>query len=185
MAGSRTAAPRDFVGRCEEVTDVAAMNANADDLSEPFVNRTCVSGEILERSDEIKPRWNRCAESTEQLLGKRGERNVEKFFLRRPGAAQEMVANIIAAMHYNNRRLTWMGPRRRRKRARSWRAECKIGIRTSGRTTADQVERDDFWKIGGAVRWNVIDDTWNSDGKPTDRRRWGMTHDLECVSRQL
>jgi len=61
------------------------LNAKADELSQPFVNENFeFQGKYLSGATEIKPRWKRCAESTDQLLGRRWGRNMwRSIFLRR------------------------------------------------------------------------------------------------------
>ena len=49
---------------------------------------------------ELKPRWKRCVESTDQLLGEAlGQKYVEKYFPPEAKARmQDMVKNLLAAM---------------------------------------------------------------------------------------
>jgi endothelin-converting enzyme/putative endopeptidase len=87
------------------------LNAKADALSEPFVNENFeFQGKYLSGATEIKPRWKRCAESTDQLLWEAlGKEYVEKYFPPEAKArAQEMVTNILAAMHDTIEGLSWM-----------------------------------------------------------------------------
>ena len=60
---------------------------------------------------EMKPRWKRCVESTDALLGEAlGQKYTEKYF---PPAAkarmQELVKNLLLAMGDTIRGLDWMG----------------------------------------------------------------------------
>ena len=157
------------------------LNAKADALSEAFVNENfAFQGKYLSGATEIKPRWKRCAESTDQLLGDAlGKKYVEKYFPPEAKArAKEMVENILAAMHDTIERLTWMGPETRKKALEKLSAlNTKIGYPNKWKDYSSIVlSRDSFWdNQAAAVRWNVIDDDWNLIGKPTDRGRWGMT----------
>ena len=157
------------------------LNAKADTLSEPFVNENFeFQGKYLSGATENKPRWKRCAESTDQLLGEAlGKKYVEKYFPPEAKArAQEMVGNIIAAMHDTIVGLTWMGPETKKKALEKLATLYrKIGYPDKWKDYSSiPMSRDSFWaNQAAAVRWNVIDDDWNLIGKPTDRSRWGMT----------
>jgi putative endopeptidase len=157
------------------------LNAKANELSEPFVNENFeFQGKYLSGATEIKPRWKRCTESTDQLLGEAlGKKYVEKYFPPEAKArAQEMVANILAAMHDTIEGLSWMGPQTKKKALEKLAAlNTKIGYPDKWKDYSSiALSRESFWNNqAAAVRWNVIDDDWNLVGKPTDRGRWGMT----------
>jgi putative endopeptidase len=157
------------------------LNAKADTLSEAFVNENfAFQGKYLSGATEIKPRWKRCAESTDQLLGEAlGKKYVEKYFPPEAKArAQEMVANIIAAMHDTIEGLTWMGPETKKKALEKLSTlNPKIGYPDKWKDYSSiALSRESFWNNQAAAeRWNVIDDDWDLIGKPTDRNRWGMT----------
>jgi len=96
-------------------------------------------GKYLSGATEIKPRWKRCAESTDQLLGEAlGQKYVQKYFP--PEAkvlAKEMVTNIIAAMRDTIEGLSWMEPQTKERPFKSWRPSIRrLDTRTIGRTTA-------------------------------------------------
>jgi putative endopeptidase len=157
------------------------VNAKADVLSQAFVNENfAFQGKYLSGATEIKPRWKRCAESTDQLLGEAlGKKYVEKYFPPAAKArAQEMVTNIIAAMHDTIEGLSWMGPETKKKALEKLSTlNPKIGYPDKWKDYSSiSLSRDSFWNNqAAAVRWNVIDDDWNLIGKHTDRNRWGMT----------
>jgi len=157
------------------------LNAKADVLSQPFVNENfAFQGKYLSGATEIKPRWKRCAESTDQLLGEAlGKKYVEKYFPPAAKArAQEMVTNIIAAMHDTIEGLTWMGPETKKKALEKLSTlNPKIGYPDKWKDYSSiSLSRDSFWNNqAAAARWSVIDDDWNLIGKRTDRNRWGMT----------
>ena len=60
----------------------------------------------------MKPRWKRCAESTDALLGEAlGRKYVEKHFPPEAKARmQELAKNVLLAMGDTIRGLDWMGP---------------------------------------------------------------------------
>jgi endothelin-converting enzyme/putative endopeptidase len=137
-------------------------------------------GKYLSGATEIKPRWKRCAESTDQLLGEAlGKKYVEKYFPPQAKVrAQEMVTNIIAAMHDTIEGLSWMGSETKRKALEKLATlNPKIGYPDKWKGYSSiAISRESFWNNqAAAARWNVIDDNWNLIGKPTDRSRWGMT----------
>jgi putative endopeptidase len=157
------------------------VNAKAEVLPQAFVNENfAFQGKYLSGATEIKPRWKRCAESTDQLLGEAlGKKYVEKYFPPAAKArAQEMVTNIIAAMHDTIEGLTWMGPETKKKALEKLSTlNPKIGYPDKWKDYSSiSLSRDSFWNNqAAAVRWNVIDDDWELIGKHTDRNRWGMT----------
>jgi putative endopeptidase len=157
------------------------LNAKADVLSEAFVSENfAFQGKYLSGATEIKPRWKRCAESTDQLLGEAlGKKYVEKYFPPKAKArAQEMVMNIVAAMQDTIEGLSWMGPETKKKALEKLSTlNRKIGYPDKWKDYGSiALSRDSFWNNqAAAMRWNVIDDDWNLIGKQTDRSRWGMT----------
>lgn len=153
----------------------------ASSLSDPFVNENFVFyGKYLAGQQEIKPRWKRCAESTDQLLGEAlGKKYVEKYFPPEAKArAQEMVKNILSAMHDTIEGLEWMGLDTKKKALEKLSTfNPKIGYPDKWKDYSSiSITRDSYWNNNvAASRWNVIDDNWALIGKPTDRGRWGMT----------
>lgn len=156
------------------------LHAAADTLSDPFVNENfAFYGQYLSGSKELKPRWKRCAESTDNLLGDAlGKKYVEKYFS--PEAkkrAQEMVQNILAAMHDTIEGLQWMGPDTKKKALEKLSTfNPKIGYPDKWKDYSSvKIGRDSYWADQeAAVRWNIDEDR-GLIGKATDRGRWGMT----------
>ena len=157
------------------VLDVAASS-----LSSPFVEEDfAFKGRFLTGATQIKPRWKRCAELTDSLLGEAlGQKYVEKYF---PPAAkarmQEMVKNILLAMDDTIRELDWMDAATKQK-ALAKRATFvpKLGYPDKFKDYKGVVvTRASAWdNIVAATRWRVADNL-GQVGKPTDRSRWGMT----------
>ena len=157
------------------------LNGQADILSKPFVEENfAFYGAYFSGAKELKPRWKRCAESTDQLLGEAlGQKYVEKYFPPEAKArAREMVSNILAAMHDTIDSLQWMGPDTKTKAvAKLATFTVKIGYPDKWKDYSSiPISRDSFWANEvAAAKWNVVQDTWALAGKPTDRGRWGMT----------
>ena len=149
-------------------------------LSQPFVDENFNFYEKqLGGVAELKPRWKRCAESADQLLGEAvGQGYVARYFPPEAKArAREMIMNILAAMSDTVQGLDWMSPETKKK------AMEKIS------TFNVKVGYPDKWKDYSTVtitRDSYFDDVMNSAqflvaddraqiGKPLDRGRWGMT----------
>ncbi len=156
------------------------LNAAAPWLSQPFVDESfAFFGKYLQGRQEIKPRWKRCAENTDQLLGEAlGRKYVERYFPPVAKArASEMVQNILAAMKDTINDLDWMNPETK-KRALEKLAKFKVKVGYPDKWkdySKVQISRASFWNnyVAGA-RFNV-DDDHSQIGKPVDRSRWGMT----------
>ena len=117
------------------------MSVASPSLSAPFVEENFrFYSAYLGGAKEMKPRWKRCVESTDDLLGEAlGRKYVEKHF---PPAAkarmQEMVKNLLLAMGDTIRGLAWMTRRHEGEGAREALhvRSRRSAIPTSGRTTA-------------------------------------------------
>jgi len=158
----------------------SALNNGAAFLSQPLVEEDfAFYGKYLRGAKEMKPRWKRCVEAEDVFLGEAlGRRYVERYF---PPAAkarmQEMVKNLLAAMQDSITGLEWMSPETKQ------RALEKLS------TFNPKVGYPDKWKDYSSVAisptslWENAVAGWRfatADdraliGKPTDRRRWGMT----------
>ncbi|MFC5578237.1 M13 family metallopeptidase [Lysobacter niabensis] len=156
------------------------LNAAADSLSQPFVEENfAFNGKFLSGTTEIKPRWKRCAELTDNQLGEAlGQKYVEKYFPPEAKAKmQEMVKNILLAMDDTIRGLDWMDEATKKK-ALEKRATFfpKLGYPDKFKDYKGVViSRESAWdNVVAASRWNVADNR-SQIGKPTDRGRWGMT----------
>jgi endothelin-converting enzyme/putative endopeptidase len=156
------------------------LSAAAESLSRPFVEESFdFYGRYLQGSKEMKPRWKRCVESTDQLLGEAlGRKYVEKHF---PPAAkarmQEMVKNLLLAMKDVIDGLSWMSPRTRTRALEKLATfNPKVGYPDRWKDYSHVViRRDAFWEDVLAGRRFNVDDDRATIGKPVDRGRWGMT----------
>ncbi len=156
------------------------LHSAADSLSQPFVEENfAFYSAYLNGAKELKPRWKRCAEATDSLLGDAlGKKYVEKYFSPAAKArAQEMVHNILDAMHDTIDGLAWMSPETKKKALEKLSTfNPKIGYPDHWKDYSSiAMQRDSYWNNNlAATRWNVSEDR-GLMGKPTDRGRWGMT----------
>ena len=156
------------------------LNAAADSLSKDFVEQNfAFNGKYLTGATEMKPRWKRCAEATDNQLGEAlGKKYVEKYFPPEAKArTQEMVKNILLAMGDSIRGLDWMSDETKKKAQEKLAAfNVKVGYPDKWKDYAGvDVSRKSYWDdYVSASRWNV-DDGRKQIGKPVDKSRWGMT----------
>ena len=156
------------------------LNAAADTLSAPFVEEHfAFNGKYLTGATEMKPRWKRCAEATDNQLGEAlGRKYVEKYFTPEAKARmQEMVKNILLAMKDTLRDIDWMGEATKKKALEKLATfNPKIGYPDKFKDYAGvKVSRASYWDdVVSASRWNVADGRAQI-GKPMDRGRWFMT----------
>ena len=156
------------------------LRAASPNLSTPFVNEDfAFYRQYLAGAKEMKPRWKRCVESTDADLGEAlGKKYVEKVF---PPEAktriQELVKNILLALHDDIETLTWMSadtkPKALDKLAKF---TPKVGYPDKWKDYSSvKIDRHTHWSnVREAQKFAVRDDTGRI-GKPVDRGRWGMT----------
>jgi endothelin-converting enzyme/putative endopeptidase len=156
------------------------LSSAAPSLSAAFVKEEFdFTSAYLGGAKEMKPRWKRCVESTDALLGEAlGRKYTEKHF---PPAAkarmQDLVKNLLLAMGDTIRGLTWMGAETKKKALEKLATfNPKIGYPDRWKDYSKvPIRRDAFWANVAAGRaFNVRDDRAQI-GKPVDRGRWGMT----------
>ena len=156
------------------------VEAAAPGLSEKFVAEDFeFRGKTLTGAKEIQPRWKRCVQATDRVLGEAlGQVYVQKYFPPEAKArALEMVHNLVAALRDDLQTLPWMGPDTRAEATRKLEAfAVKIGYTDKWRDySALPIDRSSYAEnqLRGAEfefarRLNKI-------GKPVDRTEWGMT----------
>ncbi len=156
------------------------VNAAAPGLPERFVDEDfAFRGKTLTGAKEIQPRWKRCVQATDRVLGEAlGQVYVQKYFPPEAKArALEMVHNLIAALRDDLQTLPWMGPETRKQATAKLEAfAVKIGYTDKWRDySALKIDRRSYaenqWRgaeFDFARRLNKI-------GKPVDRTEWGMT----------
>jgi putative endopeptidase len=156
------------------------LNSVANSLSAPFVEEDfAFNGKYLAGISEMKPRWKRCAESTDQLLGEAlGKKYVEKYFPPEAKARmQEMVRNLLAAMRDDILTRPWMSEDTKEKAmAKIATFNPKIGYPDKWKDYSRvEIRRDAFFEDMIAGRKFVESDDRVQIGKTVDRGRWGMT----------
>ena len=163
------------------------LNASADALSAPFVAENFAFNKTLTGAKEMKPRWKRCAETTDNQLGEAlGKKYVEKYFPPEAKArTQAMVKNILLAMGDVIRDLDWMSDTTKKKAQEKLASfNVKVGYPDKWKDYAGvTVSRDSYWDdVVSASRWNT-DDGRKQVGKPVDRAPLG--HDAADIERLL
>ncbi|MBL0216726.1 MAG: M13 family metallopeptidase [Myxococcales bacterium] len=149
-------------------------------LSKPFVDEQFeFNDRFLQGVQEQKPRWKRCAELTDGLLGEAlGQKYVEKYFP--PPAKARMktlVDNVLLGMKETIEHLDWMTDATRKKALEKLATvNTKIGYPDKWKDYSAIPIRADamFDNVIAARTWNLDDDR-KTVGKPVDRGRWGMT----------
>ena len=152
----------------------------ADSLSTPFEEESfAFFGAYLAGAKEIKPRWKRCAESTDALLGEAlGKKYVERYF---PPAAksrmQDLVKNLLLAMKDTIDGLAWMGPETKKRALEKLSTfNPKIGYPDTWKDYSSvKISRGVFWENVAAARKFNVDDDRARIGKPVDRGHWEVT----------
>jgi endothelin-converting enzyme/putative endopeptidase len=156
------------------------LRSAAPHLSSPFVKESFDFNEqYLAGAKEMKPRWKRCVESTDAVLGEAlGRKYVERHFPPEAKARMsELVKNLLLAMGDTIRGLDWMGPQTKAKALEKLATfNPKVGYPDRWKDYSKvAVARGTLWANEAAGRrWNVQDDRAQI-GKPVDRGRWGMT----------
>jgi putative endopeptidase len=156
------------------------LDSAAPSLSDAFVQEDfAFNGAFLNGSKELKPRWKRCAESTDNLLGEAlGKKYVEKYFPPEAKARmQDLVKNLRLAMGQTIEGLDWMSAETKKKALEKLSTfNPKIGYPDVWKDYSKVlVARTSYWDDVLAGRKFVVDDSLATIGKPVDRGRWGMT----------
>jgi len=156
------------------------LHASANALSAPIVEEHfAFFGKYLRGQAEMKPRWKRCVEFTDQYLGEAlGQKYTEKYFPPEAKArAQEMVRNILLAMRDDILTRPWMSDEtKERAMAKIATFDIKVGYPDKWKDYSKvSVRRNTFFEDYLAGRRFVVDDDRGTIGKPVDRTRWGMT----------
>lgn len=156
------------------------LNSAAPSLSDEFVQADfAFYGAYLNGAKEIKPRWKRCVEATDELLGEAlGRKYVEKYFPPEAKARmQEMVKNLRLAMEETIKGLDWMSPQTKQRALEKLATfNPKIGYPDKWKDYSRvPVTRASYWDDVVAGRKFAVRDDLSTIGKPVDRGRWGMT----------
>ena len=156
------------------------LDDTAQYLSAAFVDENfAFNGKYLSGATENKPRWKRCAESTDEFLGDAlGQKYVEKYFPpESKERVQEMVRNLLLAMRDDILSRPWMSDDTKEKAmAKIATFNPKIGYPDKWKDYSHlEIRRDAFFEDVLAGRHFVEEDDRQLIGKPVDRDRWGMT----------
>ena len=133
----------------------------------------------LNGAKEMKPRWKRCVESTDELLGEAlGKLYVDKYFPPEAKARmQELVKNLLLAMRETIDELDWMSaPTKQKAYEKLATFDPKIGYPDKWKDYSSiPVKRDAYFaSLLAARRFNVNEDLATIN-KPVDRSRWYIT----------
>jgi len=156
------------------------LHGSAQFLSQPFVDENFNFYEKqLGGVAELKPRWKRCAESTDLFLGEAlGRGYVARYFPPEAKArAKEMITNILASMGDTVQGLDWMSPETKKKAMEKISTfNVKVGYPDKWKDYSSvTITRDSYFgDVMNAAQFLVADDR-STIGKPVDRGRWGMT----------
>jgi putative endopeptidase len=152
----------------------------APSLSEAFVQEDfAFTHAYLNGAVAMKPRWKRCVESTDVLLGEAlGRKYVEKFFPADAKArVQEIVGNLRTAMVETIQGLDWMSAETKRHALEKLSTfNPKIGYPDRWKDySAVPIGRASYWIDVLAGRAFAVQDDLATIGKPVDRGRWSLT----------
>ncbi|MCU1234094.1 MAG: Endothelin-converting enzyme 1, partial [Candidatus Solibacter sp.] len=136
-------------------------------------------GKVLTGAKEMRPRWKRCVDFTDNQLGEAlGKAYVQKTF----GAegkerTLKMVHALETALGQDIEKLSWMTPATKKEALVKLKAITnKIGYPEKWRDYSSvEIKRDDA--IGNGFRADAFEFQRQLDkiGKPVDRLEWGMT----------
>jgi len=157
-----------------------ALHQSAPFLSQPFVDENFnFYDQKLGGVAELKPRWKRCVEAADQLLGEAlGRDYVARYFPPEAKArAQEMIKNILGAMSDTVNGLDWMGPDTKKKAMEKIATfNVKVGYPDKWKDYSSVViTRNSYFDDVMAASQFAVNDDRSTIGKPVDRGRWGMT----------
>ncbi len=136
-------------------------------------------GKTLTGAKELRPRWKRCVDFTDNQLGEAlGQKFVERTFGAQGKARTlKMVQEIEKALAKDIQSVTWMAPETKKEALIKLKAITnKIGYPDKWRDYSSVViRRDDA--IGNAMRADQFEyqRQLNKIGQPVDRKEWQMT----------
>jgi endothelin-converting enzyme/putative endopeptidase len=156
------------------------LRASSPYLSAPFVRENfAFYQQYLNGAKEMKPRWKRCAESTDQNLGEAlGKKYVEKTFPPEAKARmQDLVKNILLALKDDLQTVSFMSDETRKKAlVKLSTFNPKVGYPDKWKDYSSvKITRASFWGNRVEARRFAVRDELGQIGKPVDRGKWGMT----------
>jgi putative endopeptidase len=156
------------------------IRATAQTLSEAFVKESfSFNGQYLAGQKEIQPRWKRCVQTTDGLLGEAlGKPYVDETF-GADGKARmlKMVNALEEALGQDIQSLDWMTPDTKKQAMVKLQAITnKIGYPDNWRDYGTvKIVRGDFLGNAQRARSFEIKRNLNKIGKPLDKKEWVMT----------
>ncbi|MSV35046.1 MAG: M13 family peptidase [Bryobacterales bacterium] len=149
-------------------------------LSKPFQEEAFnFFGKTLRGAKEMRVRWKRCVELTDQQLPDALGRKFVETTLGAEGMRRthEMVGEIEEAMAGDLQSLAWMTPATQQQALVKLRAVLnKIGTNDKWETYSTiKISRDDFYGNTGRASQYEIRRTLARIGKPTDKALWEMS----------
>ncbi|MEO8216155.1 MAG: M13 family metallopeptidase N-terminal domain-containing protein [Acidobacteriota bacterium] len=130
-------------------------------------------GRYLNGAKEIKPRWKRCVEAEDKLLGEAlGRRYVERYFPQEAKARmQDLVKNLLSAMADSIRALDWMSPETKTKALEKLTTfNPKVGYPDKWKDySAVPISADSHWQnVTAGLKFGTTN-ARTQIGKPVDR----------------
>jgi putative endopeptidase len=156
------------------------INTAAPHLSTPIATQDFeFYRRYLQGAKEMKPRWKRCVEADDALLGEAlGQRYVERYFPPEAKARmQEMVTNLLSSMGDTIRGLEWMSDVTKKRALQKLATfNPKVGYPDKWKDYSQVAiaPRSHWQNVMAATRFATVDDR-TQIGKPVDRARWGLT----------
>ena len=157
-----------------------AVRAAAPTLSDAFVRENfSFYGQYLNGQKELQPRWKRCVQITDGLLGEAlGQPYVAETF--GPDGKQRMLKMVNAleeSLGQDIEGLDWMTPETKKQALVKLHAITnKIGYPDTWRDYSSvKIVRGDFLGNAQKARAFEIKRNLNKIGKPLDKKEWGMT----------
>ncbi|HET9838969.1 MAG TPA: M13 family metallopeptidase [Candidatus Angelobacter sp.] len=184
--------PPDFFQKANSVLDAASIDdwktylrwhlvhSAAAALSDAFVKENfSFEGQYLSGQKELQPRWKRCVQITDRLLGEAlGQPYVQETFGAEGKARMlKMVAALEDSLGQDIQELDWMTPETKKQALVKLHAITnKIGYPDKWRDyDTVKIVRGDFFGDGQRARAFEVKRQLNKIGKPLDKNEWGMT----------
>ena len=155
------------------------LNSVSPWLSKAFVEESFdFTDRYLGKATQMKPRAQRCADSTETLLGEAlGKLYAERYF---PPAAKaksrEIALNLLATLKDEVASVPWMTPETKRKALEKLSAtDVQLGYPDAWKNYSGlTIRRDAFWENIAAARTFNVREERSRLGKPTNRDLWAL-----------
>ena len=184
--------PPDFFQKVNGVVESASLDdwktylrwhvarAAAPTLSDPFVKENfSFYGQYLNGQKELQPRWKRCVQTTDGLLGEAlGQPYVkETFGAEGKERMLKMVSALEESLGQDIQELEWMTPETKKQAlVKPHAITNKIGYPDAWRDYSSvQIVRGDFLGNAQRARAFEVKRNLNKIGKPLDKKEWNMT----------